>query len=104
MTSARTCWVSTTRTCRTRKSNGSIGLPAEGIMHACVTSIMSLVICFASAAYAGNPPEKPVEKGADNTPPAGFIALFNGKDLTNWKGLLKPENKKRLDNPAVRAT
>ncbi|NLT69371.1 MAG: DUF1080 domain-containing protein [Verrucomicrobiaceae bacterium] len=24
---------------------------------------------------------------ADNTPPAGFTALFNGKDLTGWKGL-----------------
>src|SRR5688572_26794781 len=24
-----------------------------------------------------------------NTPPEGFTALFNGKDLTNWKGLLK---------------
>lgn len=24
----------------------------------------------------------------DNTPPAGFTALFNGKDLTGWQGLL----------------
>ncbi|MEW6237582.1 MAG: DUF1080 domain-containing protein [Candidatus Omnitrophota bacterium] len=24
----------------------------------------------------------------DNTPPKGFAALFNGKDLTNWKGLV----------------
>ena len=24
----------------------------------------------------------------DNTPPAGFTALFNGKDLTGWKGLV----------------
>ena len=22
----------------------------------------------------------------DNKPPEGFTALFNGKDLTNWKG------------------
>ena len=35
----------------------------------------------------------------DNTPPAGFVALFNGKDLTGWKGLLKQP----LDNPARRA-
>jgi hypothetical protein len=27
------------------------------------------------------------EKRADNTPPDGFTALFNGKDLTGWKGL-----------------
>jgi len=36
---------------------------------------------------------------ADNTPPRGFVALFNGKDLTGWKGLLKEP----LDNPAKRA-
>jgi hypothetical protein len=36
---------------------------------------------------------------ADNTPPEGFVALFNGKDLTGWKGLLKPP----LDSPALRA-
>jgi len=36
---------------------------------------------------------------ADNTPPAGFTALFNGKDLTGWKGLLAGP----LDNPEKRA-
>jgi hypothetical protein len=36
---------------------------------------------------------------ADNTPPEGFVALFNGKDLAGWKGLLKSP----LDNPAKRA-
>jgi hypothetical protein len=36
---------------------------------------------------------------ADNTPPDGFQPLFNGKDLTGWKGLLKSP----LDNPAKRA-
>lgn len=25
---------------------------------------------------------------ADNTPPAGFVALFNGQDLSGWKGLV----------------
>jgi hypothetical protein len=35
----------------------------------------------------------------DNTAPAGFNALFNGKDLTNWKGLLAGPN----DNPIKRA-
>jgi hypothetical protein len=34
----------------------------------------------------------------DNTPPAGFTALFNGKDLTHWRGLQKPP----LDNPIKR--
>jgi hypothetical protein len=36
---------------------------------------------------------------ADNTPPEGFVALFNGKDLTGWKGLLAGPN----DNPIKRA-
>ena len=35
----------------------------------------------------------------NNTPPEGFISLFNGKDLTGWKGLLKAPN----DNPNERA-
>ena len=34
----------------------------------------------------------------DNTPPKGFVALFNGKDLSGWKGLPKPP----LDNPFKR--
>jgi hypothetical protein len=42
--------------------------------------------------------EMPASK-KDNTPPAGFTALFNGEDLTNWKGLLASPN----DNPAKRA-
>ena len=29
-----------------------------------------------------------VTLAADNTPPEGFTALFNGKDLTGWKGLV----------------
>jgi hypothetical protein len=35
----------------------------------------------------------------DNTPPEGFSALFNGNDLSGWKGLLARPN----DNPANRA-
>jgi hypothetical protein len=34
-----------------------------------------------------------------NKPPKGFVALFNGKDLTGWKGLLK----RPYDNPSRRA-
>src|SRR4051794_7561966 len=30
----------------------------------------------------------------DNVPPPGYVALFNGKDLTGWRGLpLKPSPK-----------
>lgn len=38
-----------------------------------------------------------VAGAADNTPPAGFTALFNGKDLSNWKGLVAdPPKRARL--------
>ena len=29
-----------------------------------------------------------LSQAADNTPPEGFIAVFNGRDLTGWKGLV----------------
>lgn len=53
-------------------------------------ALISLVSILTSA------PQSPA---ADNTPPDGFVALFNGKDLTGWKGLMKSP----LDNPAKRA-
>jgi hypothetical protein len=38
-----------------------------------------------------------VARAADNTPPAGFTALFNGKDLTGWKGIpLRTNDKGRV--------
>ena len=33
-----------------------------------------------------------------NTPPAGFTALFNGKDLTGWQGAIRIDQ--RLKMPA----
>jgi hypothetical protein len=53
--------------------------------------------------YSGkNPKTMPATAGTpDNTAPAGFVAVFNGKDLTNWRGLWDP--KKKLDNPINRA-
>ncbi len=44
-------------------------------------------------------PSASEESAAANTPPEGFVALFNGKDLTGWKGLARPP----LDNPIKRA-
>src|SRR6267378_5164591 len=32
----------------------------------------------------------------DNMPPPGFSALFNGKDLTNWQGLVELPDRKKL--------
>jgi hypothetical protein len=40
-----------------------------------------------------------VPQSADNTPPAGFTALFNGRDLSGWKGVTRAE---KFDSPLVR--
>jgi 3-keto-disaccharide hydrolase len=55
--------------------------------------VVCLILLFAASArlHAADRP--------DNTPPAGFVALFNGKDLTGWKGLMKHP----LDSPIKRA-
>jgi lysophospholipase L1-like esterase len=44
------------------------------------------------AALAADPP-------ADNTPPPGFTALFNGKDLSGWKGLVADPPKRAKMSP-----
>ncbi|MBT7299689.1 MAG: DUF1080 domain-containing protein, partial [Victivallales bacterium] len=41
---------------------------------------------------------EPYTAGPHNVPPKGFTALFNGKDFTNWKGLLLG----KLDSPERR--
>ncbi len=37
-----------------------------------------------------------VTLAADNTPPPGFTALFNGKDLTGWQGLVELPQRAKL--------
>jgi len=34
---------------------------------------------------------------ADNVPPPGFKALFNGKDLTGWQAFISPRRRAQLD-------
>jgi hypothetical protein len=36
------------------------------------------------------------EAKKDNSPPRGFIALFNGKDLTNWQGLVEIKQRAKM--------
>ena len=57
-----------------------------------VIAALSLLTTMAQAA------QQPSKEGP-NQPPAGFVALFNGKDLAGWKGLLKNP----YDNPDKRA-
>ena len=39
-------------------------------------------------------------QGADNEPPAGFVALFNGKDLAGWHGYDTKDPRKFQEMPA----
>jgi hypothetical protein len=48
------------------------------------------LLCIAPALAADRP---------DNTPPEGFVALFNGKDLTGWKGLVADPKKRAAMSP-----
>ena len=67
--------------------------------------LTSLTIGIAAGAPLGAD-EKAGDK--DNTPPPGFTALFNGKDLTGWQGLIEvhtrakmsPEQRKKAQEAA----
>jgi hypothetical protein len=58
--------------------------------------VVTLLAMMGSVALAANlmrADEKEARK--DNVPPEGFTALFNGKDLTGWQGLVElPERSK----------
>ena len=54
-----------------------------------------ILLPFLAAGVMAAPPMKADEAQMPN-PPAGFVALFNGKDLTGWKGL--------VGNPRTRPT
>jgi len=56
---------------------------------------MRRILTCAGAAWIAFGMAMALARGADNAPPDGFEALFNGKDLTGWKGL--------VDNPKLRA-
>lgn len=60
-----------------------------------VVTILMVLLGMAWTARAADAPQRPL-----NQPPEGFTALFNGKDLSGWKGLLKGEYEK----PYKRAT
>jgi hypothetical protein len=57
-------------------------------------SIVFAVLCILTVVQPTRADEEKAGPG-DNTPPPGFTALFNGKDLINWKGLVEfPDRKK----------
>lgn len=63
-------------------------------------TILALAVLLASAGVRfSNATDAPL-----NTPPAGFKALFNGKDLTGWKGLVEDPKKRAAMSPEELAT
>jgi len=60
----------------------------------------SLLVCLLLA--AANADEKAAP--GDNVPPPGFRALFNGRDLSGWQGVIPlPQREKLKNNPALLA-
>jgi len=54
-------------------------------LSAALSSVALLLLAHATA------------RAADNTPPEGFLALFNGRDLEGWKGLvMNPKDRAKL--------
>ncbi len=57
-------------------------------MRAMFVSLLSVAVCLGASAAC---------VGADNVPPAGFVALFNGNDLAGWKGLVaRPPDRAKM--------
>lgn len=52
-----------------------------------ILSVLTVAAIFCLAAPARAEEDKAGPK--DNVPPPGFTALFNGKDLSNWQGLIE---------------
>ncbi len=78
----------------TKVAATTAAVSSAAVSSAAVSTASSTVAVTATAAASVL---AAVEKRAEaaNVPPEGFTALFNGKDLTNWKGL--------VGNPKTRA-
>ncbi len=57
-----------------------------------ILSLSALVLCLGMAPAAC--------AAEDNSPPEGFVSLFNGKDLSGWKGLVADPKKRAELTPA----
>ena len=57
---------------------------------------MKKLLLMAGLALLGAAAAPGVADEKDNTPPPGFIALFNGKDLTNWQGLIEINKRAKM--------
>jgi hypothetical protein len=62
-------------------------------------TLAASILCL--CAFPALAEEKPAAK--DNTPPAGFTALFNGKDLSGWQGTIQISQRAKLAADKVEA-
>jgi hypothetical protein len=59
-------------------------------------ALVSLAVALGLTTTWTNAGEKADKAGPDdNQPPRGFTALFNGKDLTGWQGLIQINDRKK---------
>src|SRR5262249_42246120 len=59
-----------------------------------LVTCLPLVVIFILTGHAAGAEEKAGPH--DNMPPPGFTALFNGKDLTGWQGLVELPDRSKL--------
>ena len=59
--------------------------------------VARMLVVFATALIVGAP-----ALAQDNKPPAGFVALFNGKDLSGWQGLVELPQRAKLTPDELR--
>ncbi len=66
------------------------GLRAQVCQHTKRAGVLRATLLLLLASLASRASAQPAAAPAkpDNTPPDGYVALFNGQDLTGWKGLV----------------
>jgi len=66
-------------------------------------SLIALGMLLGLGGLSAAPEQVAKEARKDNTPPPGFIALFNGKDLTNWQGTIQLNKRLKLSGQELEA-
>ena len=59
---------------------------------------------FTAAAMAEDPQPPVIDPGQPGTPPSDAIVLFDGKDMTKFRGQNSPESKWKLENGVMETT
>jgi hypothetical protein len=68
-----------------------------------MTRAFALIAAFGLAAVLAAAADDKKPEAKDNTPPEGFKALFNGKDLTGWQGSIQINKRAKLEGDKLTA-